>query len=153
MGWWSATIMGGDEPLDQQTNVLELIGLLHDDEDYPDWEDEPERTKAALEAVSMDAWRAFFEQKDDFGRRVAQQVAAVMHMAVGAALPDALAQAAIGCSQQEDTRTWKDPEERRMYLDRFIAQVKAYDGTPTHIEEEGLFDVMAGFCNPRPKPH
>lgn len=150
MGWWSATIMGGDEPWDQEANVLDLIGLPVDDDDQPHWEDTPERTRLALEAVPMDAWQAFFEKKDALGKHVAHQVVVVMHMAVGARLPEFLAQAAIQCSQEEDTQTWRDPGKRRFYLDKFIEQIRRYDGTPTQIEQEGLLEVICSRVAPKP---
>ena len=152
MGWWSATIMGGDSPMDIEVDVQRLLGLYTDGmEDYPDWEEDPARTRAALEAVSLDQWQAFIAKQwdDEHYRDITCQVIAYMHITVGARLPQELSGLAIAASLREDLSGWRDPDERQAQLDHFVDQLTHYDGTPTPPAEEGLVAQQAAARKPR----
>lgn len=159
MGWWSTTILGGDDAMDAENEVLRVAGLVrtdgsdimiapHDDpgaDDYYVWEDHPDRTKRALEAVPVARWKALFAtHKDKDYRRVLQQVTALIHMQVGAALPDALAQAALHACQTEQLG-WREPKARQARLEEFMRAIDRYDGTPVILAQESLGEAMAAL--------
>jgi hypothetical protein len=149
MGWWSATIMGGDAPLDAEGDILEFIGAPQDDDDFI-WEDQPALVKPLLEKVSVEQWNAFFDKCDgDDYANVCRQVAVVLHMGVGAALPKALAEQAIAASSSEDVSGWNSSEERGFYLNSFIETIQSYNGTPTQIANESLFEKLAEHLTPK----
>lgn len=150
MGNWSATIMGGDGPLDAQHDVLDLAGFDDNDGERSYDEHLPE-VKDLLEKVPADAWEPFFKQgrHEDYSNDK-RRVAAVLLMECGATIPPFVAQEALKACE-ESVRAWNDPAERTFYLQQFAETIKAYDGTPTTIPSEGLFEKMAGHGS-SPKP-
>ena len=148
MGWWSPTILGGDDPLDAEAGILTELGMDEDDER---WEDQADRVRGLLNARAPDSWNAWLAscaRADARYGQVAAQVLALVHITVGATLPpDLKAKAidakAIDACEHENVSTWRRPEQRRACLDAFSAQLHAYDGTPTAVLSEGLFDRLA----------
>ena len=140
MGAWSETIMGGDSPLDAEVFILRFVGLSEQGGDSFDWKDAPDVLRQALEMKTSYDWEKFLNGQ--YEREIAAQVIALLHLETGAALPSCIAKEAIKSCEQEDIRIWSRPERRRFYLDHFIDQIKNYNGTPTPIPEEGLFEVI-----------
>lgn len=150
MGAWSATIMGGDDPLDTEVMILRFLGLMERNGDYFDREDHPEILRQALELKSNSDWVNFFGPCNIAGKnrdfwineQTASQVLAVMHLECGATLPTIISQKAIETCQEEDCSIWNNPEERRFYLDQLIEQIQNFDGTPVEVASEGLFEKL-----------
>lgn len=135
MGWWSATILGGDAPLDVLSSIAREFGGANSE---LDWKSDPGRLKASLEASNVDVMLAFIKGSYDGG--TVAQVMALMHAKCGAKLPDPIRDAAIAACRDEDVSEWSNPSERRFYLGQFIAMLEAYDNqTPTEPEREGAY--------------
>ena len=155
MGWWSATIMGGDAPWDAEGDILELIGAPQDEDEYFSWEENHQIVKPLLEKMTLEQWNAFFKQSGspDYAD-VCRQVAVVLHMGVGAKLPTELAEQAIVASSPEEISGWRNPHEREFYLNSFIESIRNYNGQPTEIASETLFEKIDEKLNPQTRrPH
>ena len=152
MGTWSTTIMGGDGPWDAEGDILEMIGFDNQDGDR-DHEDHPAEVKSLLEKVSPAAWATFFKDGDCESYTADKiRVAVVLIMANGAALPPALAAAAIDTCAAENLASWGNPEERKFHLDQFVQAIRSYRGIPTTLPSEGLMEKLAVQASPPDKP-
>lgn len=121
MGWWSATIMGGDEPSDALSNLARQLGLGNENT----WNDNVATARGVLSEQPLPAKMAMLSAADAQG--IAAQVMAYMHMAVGAKLEPILREAACLACRMEILDGWHDPEVRRTELTAFISMVTDYD--------------------------
>ena len=139
MGWWSCTVMGGDTPMDFNADLIETAGV-----DYEYFQDE---LKFDLTSIKDDLHRRLNEMImyceghhfDD--RNIAFQVLGSVLMEAGVLIPDSVKKKIITGAREDE---WAlEDSERKQYMNAFIAQVEVYDGTPTEIAYEGLFDKFA----------
>jgi len=136
MGWWSTTIMGGDTPLDYQSDLTDIIsgGYLTGND----------ITAAQLE--NMDEVfvngkiESLVKNKDD--RSIMYQVLMVMAMRVGAKLSSKLKLLAISNIRNDE---WQfEDSERKEVIDNLIQTLNQYDGSiRVKVKSEGLFEVFA----------
>lgn len=147
MGWWSATILGGDPAYDCRGTYLDVMDL--DDEGDSDhfWfatftmrtyrkkvnDNLPKLLTAArkLEAESYDVG-------------IAGQVLGAMIMEVGAKMPAVVQKFILKCANKDEWAT--ESEERKKYIDDFIAKVTSYPpkgGVIVELACEGLFEKIA----------
>src|SRR5271165_934094 len=90
MGWWSATIMGGDTPMDDIGNMSDLIGLpSYDEETDEPIEYSPEITRFAITANLPKLIAYCGDQGDDYSN-IAFQVLGVIIISHGVPLIDTL---------------------------------------------------------------
>jgi len=136
MGWWSTTIMGGDTPLDYQSDLTDIIsgGYLTGND----------ITAAQLE--NMDEVfvngkiESLVKNKDD--RSIMYQVLMVMAMRVGAKLSSKLKLLAISNIRNDE---WQfEDSERKEVIDNLIQTLNQYDGSiRVKVKSGGLFEVFA----------
>jgi hypothetical protein len=129
MGAWSETIMGNDSVLDEVYEVEDICGGTV--------------TKKSMEA-NMDKFiKAVKENEDNhyFLHAVGAKI-----LETGSMLPDIIKESVvIACKDEieEGCGSWSEPEKRKFFLNDFINLLEEYDGTPTELESESLFDKIA----------
>lgn len=142
MGWWSATIMGGDTPLDGEYELFRFLGLKSDSKTY---EYDAEEAKRLLSSRPEDILAYINDEVSDYNRDIYKQVLGVLIMRYGSTFDEDTKTAVIEAAQSDSE--WKedgeyDPE-REKYITEFIAQVNNYQNQPTEIKQEGLFEKIA----------
>lgn len=139
MGTWSATVMGGDTPLDIEGMIYEACNIemfpeeANEDDDFVKNEIPKELIGGRKAFTILDQIASY----DD----VAPMVLAVVMMRVGADMPKQIKNIAIKAAENDEWAAEND--ERKAYMDSFIKTVSNYDSvTPTDIDEEGLLDSI-----------
>lgn len=169
MARWSHAVMGGDVPIAALDEVARMLGLarLHPigmlgRAGLP----RPAALKAALEAegavdalldaFAEEGWdRSFREvRRSRFcgephggdpgdGTALGVFVLAIAAMACGAEVSDRLREATERAAAMELAKPGDPHFERRASLAGLLASLRAYDGVPTLVRDEGAFDVVA----------
>ena len=135
MGWWSTTIMGGDTPLDYQSDLTDIISggyLTGNDITAAQFENMDEVfVNGKIESL--------VKNKDD--RSIMYQVLMVMAMRVGAKLSSKLKLLAISNIRNDE---WQfEDSERKEVIDNLIQTLNQYDGSiRVKVKSEGLFEVF-----------
>jgi hypothetical protein len=166
MGWWSPTILGGDEPMDfvawigdrvfarighdRVAGLLSRAGQPLDvANERPDghliWPPAPERSelhhavRKALGMVAASLAAEFAEAAD--GGRFGLQALAVVLMGYGAPMSAEMRRV---CGQAAFGDEWARADaRRRRHVAQLVAAINGYrDGAPTRIEEVGLFEAI-----------
>jgi len=165
MGWWSATILGGDWPMDVLGDLGDdafgRIGeararaLLEAAGDRGVWAGDPpsgselwpppapdaalfSEVAAVIGAASENRLRSFRDLPDD-DRCAAVQALAVAVMGYGAPLPEPLRAAALAACAEDPWARAGDPERAREVA-QLAEGISAYRaGTPLRLRERGLF--------------
>jgi len=141
MGWWSATIMGGDSPLDMQGVICDAMGVKYNFD-----------IKAAKGYVydrgliekHLDAIVAVLEARK-WEREIGFQVLGVMVLETGAKISAALRKRIIAAAEADEwMKEAGTGSERGKYIKDFIAAMKAHKpGRKTATTREGLFEAFA----------
>mgnify|MGYP003666204452 FL=1 len=135
MGWWSTTIMGGDTPLDYQSDLTDIISggyLTGNDITAAQFENMDEVfVNGKIESL--------VKNKDD--RSIMYQVLMEMAMRVGAKLSSKLKLLAISNIRNDE---WQfEDSERKEVIDNLIQTLNQYDGSiRVKVKSEGLFEVF-----------
>ena len=151
MGWWSATVLGGDGPLDWLGNLNETMGNKYNyDTDAPSGpldygyvftrEQVEEHMPVLIERCLASRW----------DKEVAFQVLGVMAMAVGAEIPEE-AKAMIVDAAERDDACWRDEpaDDRKKYMRDLVEKIESHEaGQITLVNKEGLFEKI--FANESP---
>ena len=145
MGWWSATIMGGDTPLDIEIVLYEAAGISSD-EIYDDENISPETINARVAVGLPKMIKAAKSEKNHryYGEsELFYQVLGVLVMRHGVPVKDAkpaIKMALAGAKEDE----WAESgdTERQGFVNAFIKQLKEYDGIPQEPAHEGLFQKI-----------
>lgn len=155
MGWWSTTIMGGDEPLDHLAMIRDIIlektditlnedrergfdGSLYPLEALADYPDEVGKLRQAFES-SLDELMAMHRYGDE---GILLQVIGSVAMALGADLPARVREQIIKASQDDESA--RGNAERKSHIDAFVEALKDHvPGKQWFEGTEGLFDRMA----------
>lgn len=133
MGWWSPTIMGGDTPLDIEC----------------EWDEKGFNKKPPTD----EDLKHFFDcavRWTGGERFIGPQVVTVLMMRYGWPISDELRERLLDESTEDETDAegWNDPAERLRHVANLQATLRNYDGTPTEVAEEGLFEKIAeGMVN------
>ena len=140
MGWWSATVMGGDTPLDFQGDMLDQCGVDYNtfasmDYNLPNLRSEIESNLGKLVE--------YCESETGDYRNIAFQVLGVLILESGSTLSDE-AKSKIEEAILDDEWANEGDEERQAHMASFHNQLLNYDGTPTEVKYEGLFEKMFG---------
>jgi hypothetical protein len=155
MGWWSASILGGDEPLDYLGDLADICGVGYRDkdesEDLTKLSAQEREARATLydyafsaEIVNDSATRKQMIKycQEAYSPEIAHQVLGVILMATGAKIPKTLKQKIVKSAQKDEWANNPD-EERMSYIQAFIAALNNYiDGTPVFTTVEGLFQKI-----------
>lgn len=151
MGWWSASILGGDTPLDMIWTFEDHFNLDRGSL-YPldNW---PERTRntvrKSIEKDHNGFWQAVFKAKDMAGcegREIAVQVGAVIWLNSGADMSMAVKKIFIKAAKEDKWANEGDEfdnQERKRVMADLINIIRSYTGVPILVESEGLFEVIA----------
>lgn len=133
MGWFSATITGGDSPLD-------WIGDLEQKAGADRYGEPPVPLTAEMIDKNLNKMvRAIKEHSKKRGScdtNIAWQILGVHIIYKGAKMPDNIRKEIIKNIRDKDSE-WKDPDERQFFLDHFKNQVKNYkDGEILELADE-----------------
>lgn len=138
MGWWSATIMGGDSPLDEQSALLRQAGLS--------WEAAYELPKHRAEIEQALPKMVEYAQKQKYDRDIVWQVLGVLLMGSGAAMPKDVQRTIIQAAKEDEwMKEVGQDTERGEHIQDFIHAVMSYNlegGKPVELKREGLMDKI-----------
>lgn len=155
MGWWSATIMGGDRPLDiisdfediiLKANKKELKKLWKEQRLQEDFNDEDTTQfnnthldKALPELIKHINTLENDEYYDDHA--IGGEVLGVIIMEYQAKMSTKTRNLILKCCDEDE---WaKNNPERKQYVDDLRQKITAYDGKESvFVEQEGLFDAI-----------
>lgn len=141
MGWWSATILGGDPAYDARGNFMDIMGLFESDDDGDHdhfWLEElplneyADRVNEHIDALIAHA-----------NGGVYGQVLGALIMETGAKMSDETRQFVLWSAHSDEWAQYN--EERAGYINDFIEKVKAYPsegGVVVEIVREGLFQKV-----------
>lgn len=148
MGWWSATILGGDGPYDVRGFLLDSIGCFPEDEEGNDLE------HFWLKEMSIEEYRALMNEKidvllneaihreNDYGE-IAGQVLGALILEVGAVMPDNVRAFVLASAEGDE---WAhEAEDRAEFVQDLIEKVNAYPaegGVVVPLAQEGLFEKI-----------
>lgn len=144
MGWWSATILGGDSPLDYLDHFARVLEIKNSFDiqnesniyGYPFSKqvlDDKQNRAKLLKYIN--------EIHDTEEKSIAYQVLGVILMSTGSKIAQKLKKEIISNTKKD--RWFKTNDEERMfYINNFIDQIKKSESQPTMILNEGLFEQM-----------
>ena len=138
MGWWSATVMGGDSPLDIEGELKDVCGKTY--EDVLDRDTINEHLDELGHSISL------YQVEQD----IAGQVLGVLIMAAGANMPDSIRSTVIACAEADEWMADGD-SERTAYITDFIKKVRSYPKNgclPVTLANEGLLSKLSTVNNP-----
>jgi len=139
MGWWSATIMGGDTPLDLEAKIYAMLGI----EMYTKKTDKKRKIpKAKFEKEQNRVVKEILNLEEGWdSTTVGMQVLGTMMMEVGAKMSDNNKKLILNGAKNDE---WaKTSSERKEYIKAFISTVKSYNNKPTIIDYESLGEVFS----------
>ena len=142
MGWWSTTIMGGDDPLDGEGFIMDFIGVEFN---YGEGESyDPAKAKEGLEfqqkefLIEIDKHvknGSFYESN-----YIYKQVLGVLLMRYGCIIQDEVKDEVIQAATKDG---WAQEDKERLgHINAFISAIESYTGNPTEVKQEGLFQKI-----------
>jgi hypothetical protein len=135
MGWFSATIMGGDPPMNWEGDLNDIAGARP-------YDDKPISLTAKMIDEHLDEMVEFIKKEDD-DSNIGWQVLGVMILTTGAKMPIEIRENIVKNIYDENIDGWDKPEDRKFFLDRFRTQVENYkEGHPEEIAHKGVLEVM-----------
>lgn len=154
MGWWSASILGGDEPLDCLGDLADICGVSYRDQEKTEiGKLSPEEQTRMATLYNYPFTSAILNNSETrkkmekyctkaYTPEIAYQVLGVILMATGAKIPKTLKNKIVHAAQNDEWALSKD-EERISFIQSYIAALNNYtDGTPVSTTVEGLFQKM-----------
>ena len=136
MGWWSPTILGGDEPLDDLHEILQITG---DEKKY--WKDDSGKLGFTRKSVEKNIDKMILKGKLD--SQVWNQVVAVAVLVTGAKISDENRQILINDCEDLEIESWTDPPKRQKHLDDLKTALKNHKaGQKTFLNQEGFFSII-----------
>src|SRR6478735_9178130 len=115
MGWFSKGILGGDEPMDYESDIAEILGFNY----YNDDNKELFFTKENLEKYQVEIFNKF---KSDDSSIIAFQTLSCFMVEVGAKFEPYILDKCIDCLERDD---WKNTDlERKYHIDYLINILK-----------------------------
>jgi len=144
MGWWSAAVMGGDEPLDYQLEILALLGYTYDD--YTEfWVDGKLR-----EEIKKEIAERFEKAHDEIGEWAAQtggiayQALGVEMMGYGLPISPEFRALIVQAAEEDEWAAEQranpaGQQDRVQAMQSLISDIQKYqDGTPTELSEPDI---------------
>lgn len=119
--------MGNDNAADGQAALFRNLGIR---EDSPSHE-----IRQALNSITPEMWHEYVSEGNFEPYSNDKKIAgAFVIMQYGSTLPAQIARQALAVAHHEADEnrlsSWKNPEERRHYIEAFIQALLDYDGTP-----------------------
>ncbi len=144
MGWWSATVMGGDTPCDYIYDLERAAGLDSMDEDLKQ-ADVKKAINKNLDKVFKAAKKMDDEDDGTDYAGIMAQVLGYFIITNGAKMTDEIRQFVIDGIKKDD---WaKDDSERKKFMTHFKGQISRYKNAGSErgvrVAHEGLFEAMA----------
>lgn len=141
MGWWSTTIMSGDDPLDGEGWIMNEIGIKYE---FESGSYDSVQSKKRLE-VEQENILAKIDKEIENGyyesNFIYKQVLGVLLMRYGCSIKQNVKEQIIEAANSD---TWSSGNlERKKHLDEFVNTLNEYEGEPTEITSEGLFQKIA----------
>lgn len=134
MGWWSATILGGDTPLDILGEFADILGV--DNEGGLSELYEYSFTKRNLsKKANLDKLMVAAKEHDETS--IAHQVLGVILMSTGSHIPTKLRIEIIQQAKQDEWYLEND-DERVYFINDLINKITNYKDKPTFVDTEGL---------------
>lgn len=132
MGAWDATIMGNDSTADGQAALFRHLGIRDDMSNH--------EIRQALNSITPELWHEYVSEGNFEPYSNDKRIAgAFVIMQYGATLPAQIARQALSVAYHEEDEnrlsSWRNPEERRHYVQSFIQSLIEYDGTPPVFHE------------------
>ena len=144
MGWFSCTVMGGDPPMDAYADLIDMCGVSYSDilDEAIDNDRDVDLTKIKANLHShLTELVTLCESYDGDYKNISFQVLGVVLMEAGVVIPDSIKRKIINGAKNDE---WAQSDgERRSYMEVFIDQIVKYEGNPTSVAYEGLFDKIA----------
>lgn len=145
MGWWSATIMGGDFPCDMMAELEDVLGL-EDEKEYSE-----EQIRDLINAKQHELFQAVQARENNLNwpphAGITGQVLAVFILHFGATMTEEIRAYLIECAEKDEWAKQSDGEtsdssERKRHIDDLISKLRQYplEGAATPIAHETLFD-------------
>lgn len=126
MGWWSKTVMGGDEPLDALDHWNTILEIPHH------WDSEDMQRFLKIPDIRDHVADRMVTHPHDFDPdnigEIRGQVLAYILMGLGVPISEPLRQFLSDCAECDEWAA--DDEERAEYMRAFAEQIRNYDGTP-----------------------
>lgn len=144
MGWWSATILGGDTPLDCLGAFASELGLDETENGLPELYGYEFSKEILNKKENLNKLIKFCDSdQDPEDRSIPYQILGVILMATGSKISGTLKEKIIEYAKKDDWYQNKTPD-RVFYIEDFINSVRNYkDGTPVFVKKEGLFEKIA----------
>lgn len=140
MGAWSETIMGSDDALDAEGDIIVDICEI----DHDEWLDkEPKDFRTEIENCIPIVIKKYEDRGDD--SYIHFQVLGVLIMESGSKTTLDVINTILKHTEHDDSERFLSPEKRKAYIDDFRTNIQNYDlngGTIVELEHEGLFEVM-----------
>ena len=149
MGWWSTTVMGGDTPMDYEGDIFHIVfkGTKYEDGcDRMDAEDAGELTREEIsEAISKRLPELLERVRGPaLDMDIYRQVLGVVILEHGVFVNDLTREAIELAIDGAKCDEWAhEDEERAAVMVAFILQLNEYEGQPTEVKFEGLFQKLA----------
>lgn len=137
MGWFSATITGGDSPMDWIADLEQIAGA--DKYGEPPI---PLTTKKIDKNLSkmVRAIKLHSKKRGSCENNIAWQILGVLIILNGAKMPDDIRKEIIKNIYEDDDMGWNDPDERLFFLEQFKEQIQNYkDGETLELADENTY--------------
>jgi len=137
MGWWSPTILGGDQPLDYRGSLCDVIGISP-------LEDNPENMTEKVNSHIGE----LINRADSLGDPIALEVLASIILESGAGMPDKLKNSILEAinTDKEGIYSWGNlRSDREFFLNDLENKINGYPregGNPTKLSTESLCDAF-----------
>lgn len=144
MGWWSATVLGGDGPLDWHGDLCDVMGVEMTDEGegyygYAYTRELVEKHMGAMmNKVESETWEP----------AIGWQVLGAIVLKVGATIPDGLKVAVIQATKDDEWAKEGDAERIRWMDELAQAIEKAPPGKRIDLSQEGLLGQILKKIQP-----
>lgn len=143
MGWWSATVLGGDPPLDWLGTLCDEMGVgmrdLDEDEDCDGYYGYP-YTREGLEA-NLDKLVARI-MKDEYDPHIGFQVLGALLLHVGADIPDKVRTNICRACLADAWANEGDSERLHYMTDLHDKVLASKPGVSVELAQEGLMEKI-----------
>lgn len=137
MGWWSETVLGGDEPLDYLADMEVIMGFTTDNEEH-------ELTLTQRRATIEKGMAELIKYAEKVGSEISWHVLGAIIITNGAKMSGSVRKQIIRAIKEDE---WaRENKVRRAYMRKFLRQIKNYplnkNTRSRKLPYEGLFDKI-----------
>ncbi len=124
MGWWSRTVLGGDEPLDWHGNLAHVMGLSYErDQDGAGYNGYPYTRELVEEHMDAMMNKIGREPADGLIKTIGWQVLGAIALKVGATIPDGLKVAVVQATKDDSWAKRGDDPERIRWMEDLAEKI------------------------------